>query len=161
MVWLAVNSPLSDNKHLLITEEQVVGVEVRVGWGGVGGGFTWELFTPPAGLNAAAPFILGLLTQTLSCLITLIITFNLVVFFFFCRSPLPTAECKHPNPEYPQVQAAPAALEPIQEPHFSGFHFRASEMNRCCSNRARIILNTESSPQARSYLYPNSHMTQW
>lgn len=31
MVWLAVNSPLSDNKHLLITEEQVVGVEARVG----------------------------------------------------------------------------------------------------------------------------------
>lgn len=33
MVWLAVNSPLSDNKHLLITEEQVVGVEV---WGAGG-----------------------------------------------------------------------------------------------------------------------------
>lgn len=148
MVWLAMNSLLSDNKHLLITEEQVVGVEV-------GGGFTWELFTPPAGLNAAAPFILGLLTQALSCLITLIITFRLVIFFFFCRSALPTAERKHPNPEYPQVQAAPAApaaLEPIQEPHFSGFHFRASEMNLCCSNRARTILNRESSSQARSYL---------
>lgn len=142
MVWLAVNSPLSDNKHLLITEEQVVG----------------------GGLNAAAPFILGLLTQTLACLITLIITFSLVVFFFFCRSALPTAERKHPNPEYPQVQAAPAApaaLEPIQEPHFSGFHFRASEMKLCCSNRPRIILNRESSSQARSYPYPNSHMTQW
>lgn len=157
MVWLAVNSPLSDNKHLLITEEQVVEV---------GGGFTWESFTPPAGLNAAAPFILGLLTQTLSCLITLIITFSLVVFFFFffCRSALPTAERKHPKPEYPQVQAAPAApaaLEPIQQPHFSGFHFRASETKLCCSNRPRIILDRESSSQARSYLHPNSHMTQW
>lgn len=60
MVWLAVNSPLSDNKHLLITEEQVVGVEE---WGGEV--FTWESFTPRAGLNAAAPFILGLLTQAL------------------------------------------------------------------------------------------------
>lgn len=42
-------------------------------------------------------FILGLTAQERpSCLITLIIMLSFII--FFCCSPLPTAECKHPNP---------------------------------------------------------------